>query len=98
MIKTSFPLIKLRIRNKYRYFLIDTGANINLISKTAYKSIVGKGQVKLVDNNVVSGMGTTEITNAVPVVEDTISIGRDRFVEHLLFQMIGILLESKCQM
>lgn len=80
--KTNFPLIKLRIRNKYRYFLIDTGANINLISKTAYKSIVGKGQVKLVDNNVVSGMGTTETTNAVPVIEDTISVGRDRFVEH----------------
>jgi hypothetical protein len=27
-------------------------------------------------------MGTTEITDAVPVVEDTISIGRDRFVEY----------------
>lgn len=80
--KTSFPLIKLRIRNKYRYFLIDTGANINLISKTAYKSIVGKGQVKLVDSNVVSGMGTTETTDAVPVIEDTISVGRDKFVEH----------------
>lgn len=80
--KTNFPLIKLRIRNKYRYFLIDTGANINLISKTAYKSIVGKGQVKLVDNNVVSGMGTTETTDAVPVVEDAISVGRDRFIEH----------------
>lgn len=79
--KGDLPLIKLKIRNKYKYFLIDTGANINMIAHDSYKDIVGKGEVHMVDSVTVSGVNSTDKSAPIPVVEEVISTGKSKFTE-----------------
>lgn len=81
--KTKFPMIKLRIRGKYRYFLVDTGANVNLMDLESYGEIVGDGQVKQVDNGAVAGLGSEESVHAA-IVEEDIVIAREKFTEEFL--------------
>ena len=82
--KTNYPIIKMKIRNKYKYFLLDSGANINALSKDVLTSIMKKeDSLKIVGNGQVLGIGATEDV-AIPVIEETISVGRDKFVENFL--------------
>lgn len=79
--KTNYPIIKMKIRNKYKYFLLDSGANINALSKDVLTSIMKKeDSLKIVGNGQVLGIGATEDV-AIPVIEETISVGRDKFIE-----------------
>lgn len=83
--KLKAPLIKMKIKNKYKYFLVDSGATHNILSKEAFKSISKKDdEVKIVDNIAILGVNGGDTNKAVPVIEETISVGRDKFVENFL--------------
>lgn len=82
--KLKAPLIKMKIKGKYKYFLVDSGAAKNLISKKAFQSISKEGdEVKIVDNVHILGVSGKE-DKAVPVIEETISVGRDKFVQNFM--------------
>lgn len=79
--KTNYPIIKMKIRNKYKYFLLDSGANINALSQEVLSSIMKKeDSLKIVGNGQILGIGATDNV-AIPIIEENISVGRDKFIE-----------------
>jgi hypothetical protein len=78
---TDYPLIKLKIRGKYKHFLLDSGANINAISFKAMKSLVKEDELlEIVGNNKISGI-EGESQESYQVIRETISINKDKFTE-----------------
>lgn len=81
---SNLPFIKLKIRGKYRYFLIDSGASVNLLSEKAMlKDSNFKDTANVIGSDSVLGVGSssedTPIT--IPIVEETISFKGDKFKE-----------------
>lgn len=55
---TKVPLIKLKIRNKFCYFLVDTGANTSIIDARYYNSLPDDIKQLAVEENVqITGIG-----------------------------------------
>ena len=80
--RAEFPMVKVKIRNKYKFFIVDSGANTNMIARSSYKEIVGDGAIKSSSSVEVSGIGTSEGASASsPVVLETINVGEDGFEE-----------------
>ncbi len=79
--RTNFPIIKIKIRGKFRYFLVDSGANINVIDYESYRTLVGESEVHFKGDCGISGVGTAEKEETVSIIEDTIQINSDKFTE-----------------
>lgn len=79
--RTNFPIIKIKIRGKYRYFLVDSGANINVIDYECYKELVGDGAVVFKGDCGISGVGTQSKETDTPIIEDTFQVNSDKFTE-----------------
>lgn len=78
--KGNYPVVKFKIRNKYKYFLLDSGAGGNIIAKEALSSIMSNSDtIKIVDKGIITGVGGGE--EVTPIIEEQISIGRDKFIE-----------------
>lgn len=83
--KLKVPLIKMRIKNKYKYFLVDSGATHNVLSKESFKNISKKeDEVKIVDNLAILGISGGDENKTMPVIEEVISIGRDKFTQNFI--------------
>lgn len=80
--RSQFPIVKVKIRDSYKFFIVDSGANINMMSKSCYKEIVGKGSIKGSKPMQVSGIGSeSSDANIMPMVLETIKVGDDSFEE-----------------
>lgn len=79
--KDSLPLIRLKIRDKYRLFLIDTGANVNVLAAQALKHIMDKNDVlEIVGTDNVSGIGS-DSKDDFKIVRETVSYNGEEFKE-----------------
>lgn len=80
--KTNYPLIKVRIKDKYKYFLVDTGANTNIVSSTIMDTLYkNTDQIKVVGNTKILGVGDNSNSNSSPIIEETIHIQGEKFIE-----------------
>ena len=80
--RSNFPIVKVKLRNKYYFFIVDSGANMNLIAKSCYKDIVGNGQIEASKQMDIKGIGSSEETiTSTPIVLETVEIESDSFKE-----------------
>lgn len=79
---SNIPIIKLKIRGKYKYFLLDSGANINILSKEMLPTIMKQSDnIKVVGDKSVVGIGSN-CEDPAFVISETISIGKDKYEEN----------------
>lgn len=75
---SALPVIRVKIRGKYRPFLLDTGCNKNLLSTDALKELPEFDTFVPVGTNTMMGVGHTEkVTNYI--VSEHISINKEGF-------------------
>lgn len=79
--RSHFPIIKAVIRGKSRYFLVDTGANHNMIDLGEYTKIIGDSEIDVKGSMNMVGIGST--ADAPPIkyncIEDTVIIGPNEY-------------------
>lgn len=83
MKRTKFPIIKIKIRNKYKFFLVDTGANVNILDINEYEKIVGDGEVFASDESYsITGVDTVGNSVPSPTVIEEIDVNGNIYVEN----------------
>lgn len=81
--KSGFPLIKMKLKGKFCWFLLDSGANANMIFKgTGDKIFDSKTNFNIIRTDSLGGIG--EETHTCIVVEEEISFNKDKFTEEFL--------------
>lgn len=56
--KCTLPIIEINIRGKIKHLLVDSGANINILSLEGFKEIAKGGMVKQIGEGTSHGLGT----------------------------------------
>lgn len=78
---TNYPIIQLKIRDTEQYFLLDTGANVNIIATDALSSFMSeKDTIKIVGESNVLGVSGEQLESQ-SVIEEKIIIDDEEFVE-----------------
>ena len=77
---TNYPIIEVKLRDKDVYFLVDTGANINALSKEIYTQLNQGDTLKVKETQILTGV-TGQAENTAEVIEETISISGEEFTE-----------------
>lgn len=73
--RSKFPIIKAKIRGKYKYFLVDTGANVNILDYNLYQELVN-GEIIYSSNTKIkiTGPGTAGEPEDVSIVTEDVTI------------------------
>lgn len=58
--KTDLPFVSLMINGKYEWFLVDSGANINMIRESYFNSMTNKPKVIVNENGIYTGSDMIE--------------------------------------
>ena len=69
------PLIKMKINGKLQYFIIDSGAENNVLTNATFKSLNPQSYTKLdIEDSIVTASGTTD---KVPFIEMDLSYKKE---------------------
>ena len=62
--RTDLPFVSLMINGKYEWFLVDSGANINMIKESYFDSMPNKPEVVVNKNGIYTGSDMIESKHA----------------------------------
>lgn len=76
--KINVPLIKMKINGKLRYFLVDTGSEMNILGSEIFKTLPKESYSKVMGQSV-SVTGFTGKTEEKPVILTNLSFKNDKY-------------------
>lgn len=76
--KVNVPLIKMKINGQLRYFLVDTGSEMNVLSNEMFETLPKESYSKVVGQSVEI-TGFTGKTDEKPVILTNLSFKNDKY-------------------
>lgn len=76
--KVNVPLIKMKINGQLRYFLVDTGSEMSILSSEVFETLPKESYSKVIGQSV-SVTGFTGKTDEKPVILTNLSFKNDKY-------------------